>query len=118
MPMQLKRYPPNWNAIAFEVKDRAKWKCENCDRECRKTGESWIEFFNRTCWSLAQDEKWQRYTLTVAHLDQNPGNNEPDNLKALCAVCPLNHDRPFRIANQYAKRERAGQLKLFESDVL
>jgi hypothetical protein len=27
----------------------------------------------------------QRFCLTVAHLDQDPGNNDPANLRALCA---------------------------------
>jgi hypothetical protein len=112
MPMQLDRYPPNWSAIAYEVKDRAGWKCEECRKECRKTGESWTDFFDRICRSLAQNQKWGHYTLTVAHLDQNPSNNDPSNLRALCTVCHLKHDRPYRIMNRYAKRERRGQLTL------
>ncbi len=39
-----------------------------------------------------------RSVLTVAHLDRNPGNNAPDNLKALCVVCHLNYDRAEHIA--------------------
>jgi hypothetical protein len=50
--------------------------------------------------------------VTVAHLDQDPSNNDPDNLKALCSVCHLEHDRPFRVHNMMRKRERSGQLHL------
>ena len=32
--------------------------------------------------------------LATAHLDQNPGNNHPRNLAALCQRCHLAHDRP------------------------
>jgi hypothetical protein len=55
-----------------------------------------------------------RFILTVAHMDQNPGNNAPENLAALCAPCHLKHDRPFRQFNRMAKRERRGQLNLFQ----
>lgn len=54
----------------------------------------------------------QRFTLTVAHLDQNPMNDEPANLKALCAPCHLNHDRDYLNHNKLRKRERNGQLTL------
>ena len=32
----------------------------------------------------------------VAHLDQQPENNHPNNLKALCQKCHLKHDAPYR----------------------
>jgi hypothetical protein len=38
-----------------------------------------------------------RIILTVAHLDQNPANNDESNLAALCQRCHLNHDRPFNM---------------------
>ncbi|MEM9670703.1 MAG: hypothetical protein AAF950_17445 [Pseudomonadota bacterium] len=31
--------------------------------------------------------------LATAHLDHDPGNNRPGNLKALCQRCHLRHDR-------------------------
>ena len=31
--------------------------------------------------------------LTIAHLDQMPENNHPDNLAALCQRCHLKHDK-------------------------
>ncbi|KAM3107275.1 HNH endonuclease [Phormidesmis sp. 146-33] len=112
MPMQRDLYPIDWEAIALDIKERARWTCGECGQECRKTGELWADFFDRTCWSLAQNQKWGHYTLTVAHLDQNPSNNDPSNLKALCTVYHLKHDRPYRIMNRYAKREQKGQLTL------
>jgi hypothetical protein len=50
--------------------------------------------------------------LTVAHLNQDPSDNDPTNLRALCAPCHLRHDAPYRSANGQAKRERDGQLSL------
>jgi 5-methylcytosine-specific restriction endonuclease McrA len=32
--------------------------------------------------------------LATAHLDHNPGNSRPSNLRALCQRCHLSHDRP------------------------
>lgn len=113
MPMDRSRYPANWDEIALAVKAAAGWRCQHCGQVCRKSGETWPDFFDRTCWSLALTEKWGRYTLTVAHLDQDPGNNNPANLKALCSVCHLKHDRPFQARNRAAKRERNGQSNLF-----
>lgn len=64
------------------------------------------------CKSIRYEDKTSELLLTVAHLDQNPRNNHPSNLKALCSVCHLNHDRPFRKANRKRKLERLGQLAL------
>lgn len=114
MPMDRSRYPDNWEEIAFEVKSEANWMCADCGRPCRPPGQSWPEF----AFYVAELGYWkdldhpQRFTLTVAHLDQNPSNNDPANLRSLCAGCHLRHDAPYREANRQAKRERAGQLPL------
>ncbi|WP_377968178.1 hypothetical protein [Almyronema epifaneia] len=128
--MDRSRYPANWEAIALKVKEAAQWECQCCRRPCRPTGMSvedfelalidhhhdWLCDFYKTVW----DEEFgevnvatpQRFTLTVAHLDQNPANNAPENLKALCSGCHLAHDRPHRLANRARKLERQGQLNL------
>ncbi|HEY9881552.1 MAG TPA: hypothetical protein V6D29_24070 [Leptolyngbyaceae cyanobacterium] len=126
MPMQRELYPSNWDAIALAKKEAADWTCEDCRRPCRKPGEDWNEFLLRA-WNPSFDhlypvhdeegnEKPQRFTLTVAHLDQDPSNNDPSNHRALCAPCHLAHDRPHRLANSRRKRERAGQLNLLQTN--
>lgn len=125
MPMDRSRYPDNWDEIAFEVKSEAGWKCQECARPCRMPSESLFDFILRMegedwpeldwanhCAPSQIYEKPQRFTLTVAHLNQRPSDCEPKNLKALCAPCHLRYDAPFRKANSQAKRERAGQLPL------
>jgi hypothetical protein len=122
MPMKRDRYPPNWGDIANRIKTDADWTCQQCGRPCREPGEPIDEFAVRLAesnheWLTQLDDgdgqdHYQRFILTVAHLDQNPRNNEPENLKALCSVCHLNHDRPFRRYNAYRKREYHGQLSL------
>jgi hypothetical protein len=38
--------------------------------------------------------------LATAHLDHNPANNRPRNLKSLCQRCHLIHDRPPHLARR------------------
>lgn len=114
MPMDRSRYPENWDAIALGVKNAADWCCDDCGRPCRRPGQRWIDFaleLSEAGWG-ADEEHPQRFTLTVAHLDQKPSNNDDSNLRALCAPCHLRHDAPYRAANSQAKRERDGQLPL------
>lgn len=132
MPMYRSRYPKNWDAIALTVKRAAGWRCQECGKPCMEPGERLIDLESR----MLNDGEWEtwhpeledevhddelgvvfvpkpvRFVLTVAHLDQNPSNNDPGNLKALCSVCHLRHDAPFRKTNSLAKRERQGQLLL------
>lgn len=113
------RYPKDWDTIAFQVKVEAEWCCEQCRRPCRRPSES-VEAFMQRC------QRWQRgftlaeyqaaprrWLLTVAHLDQRPEHCERQNLKALCVVCHLRHDRQFRSKQQYLKREWFGQMNWF-----
>jgi len=134
MPMQRHLYPKNWEAIAKAVKEAADWRCQTCLRPCRRPKEVWKDFsarllkgecpkwFLQTWDDVAHDEtgEWisidrpQRFTLTVAHLDHNPANCDPDNLKALCSGCHLRYDSPMKAAKKRAKSQaKPGQLTLF-----
>jgi len=61
-------YPPNWNTIAYNVKENNHWTCERC---------------------YHKHDSSNNFTLTVYHLDGNKANNEPWNLAALCQRCHL-----------------------------
>jgi 5-methylcytosine-specific restriction endonuclease McrA len=126
MPMERSRYPKNWSLLAIAIKDAASWCCQQCGKPCCKPGEAVTEFEKRldTRWltdlvsfisELGQAEvalyRPKRFLLTVAHLDQDPSNNEPENLKALCAPCHLRYDRRFQAFNRRTKLERQGQLR-------
>ncbi|MGU3668615.1 hypothetical protein ACLBX9_30910 [Methylobacterium sp. A49B] len=51
---------------------------------------------------------------TIAHMDQDPGHNDPSNLRALCQCCHNAWDRPHRAVNASRRRHlRAGQPNLF-----
>jgi hypothetical protein len=128
MPMEWERYATDWKLIAKQIKEDSDWQCHTCGKPCRKPKEKIKDFEARigSAWTKALVEivcddalgvvvryKPQRFLLTVAHLDQNPDNNDPKNLKALCAPCHLRYDTPFRGYNSRRKKERKGQLSLF-----
>jgi hypothetical protein len=126
MPINRKHYAPDWPTIALRVKNEADWTCQRCQRLCVKPKVSLSDYAHRLRSRLHRpDRDWleqivltavketpQRFRLTVAHLNQDPLDNRPQNLQALCSICHLDHDRPFRRHNTYRKRERYGQLPL------
>ena len=120
MPIIRARYPEDWDTIALRIKQEARWCCQQCQRPCRQPSEPLADF-------LARVQRWRqqqtplpakfeaaprRYLLTVAHLDQQPGNQDPSNLKALCTVCHLQFDSRFRAKQRRLKAEFLGQLSL------
>ena len=46
-----------------------------------------------------------KIVLTVAHLDHDPTNNHPDNLRALCQKCHLNYDQEQHQKNAAETRK-------------
>lgn len=76
MPFKRELYPANWRAISLAIRERAGWRCEFCGAA---QGEP-------------HPETGSRVVLTVAHLDHNPQNCAPDNLRALCQCCHLRYD--------------------------
>jgi hypothetical protein len=42
-----------------------------------------------------------RVILATAHLDHDPSNSEPSNLKCLCQRCHMLHDRPYHLAQRW-----------------
>jgi hypothetical protein len=121
MPMERDRYPNDWEQMSLKIRIAANHKCQMCGKECRRPAEKLSDFVLRVYGGL-KDDRWeeardaidhpQKYRLTGAHLDQNPTNNHPSNLKALCMVCHIQYDHPHLKRNAIAKRERRGQTKL------
>ena len=134
--MNKANYPDNWDAIARAVKERANWHCEDCARPCRRPGESWEQLSDRLeptpwyddLWEAIDDDevgevivyKYQRFTLTVAHLNHLPRDCRPQNLRALCSVCHLRYDArqhaKTRRRNRFLQLEAHGQLNLFSQE--
>lgn len=133
MPMDRKLYPPNWEELALSIKEAANWHCQECNRPCRKPGESFFDLYKRIGrenWQWARDLdgedengepvlKLGRFTLTVAHLNHQPEDCRSENLKALCSVCHCRYDLKAMPTKQRLKRERLGQLTLnFEAEAI
>lgn len=57
-------------------------------------------------------EKIIKIVLTVAHLDHNPQNCNPENLRALCQKCHLTYD----IEHHKETRRNSKKLPLFEKE--
>jgi hypothetical protein len=136
MPMDKSLYPANWDEIALSIKVAAGWQCQECKRPCRHPGESLDNLITRIRnrypgWSsdlivyIEDDEfgyhsvpvKTGRFVLTVAHLNHQPGDCRPENLRALCAPCHCRYDLSQMARKRVLKLERQGQLNLFQESV-
>lgn len=110
-------YPENWKEISLAIRQRANWRCEVCCKSCRRPGESLEIFASRAGLSAELHQNPQRWCLTVAHLNHEPSDCSPENLKAMCAPCHLKYDAQHHVnsrrANQRKLLEAHGQLLLF-----
>ena len=123
MPVDRKRYPPDWEKISISIRKRSKNKCE-CTGECG------------THSGRCNAENYQphpitnsKVILTVAHLgipypDGRPGNKHDKmdvrrkNLKAMCQRCHLIFDLPEHKENaartRHLRKLQNGQLELIQ----
>jgi len=69
MPIDPKKYPPDWPEIAEAKKEAAGWRCERC--------------------KVRHNPAVPGHTLTVHHRDGDPMNCSPENLLAACQRCHL-----------------------------
>jgi len=119
-------YKGDWPRISREIREREGYCCKFCG--VADKAEGWRDSkgaFHRFDGEDMEDTSWRFYMsgggdlikimLTVAHLDQDPSNNDPDNLAALCQRCHLNHDRPYNIKKRkQTMRKRKALGDLFE----
>jgi hypothetical protein len=126
-------YPIEWPQISRQVRfERAGGRCQSCGRphgetvRCLPDGRlydaaasTWRSGRGRPArWPDIEEATRIRHTrvvLTAAHLDHNPGNNRPRNLKSLCQRCHLIHDWPHHLAQRritYLLRRALGDLFL------
>ena len=106
-------YPIDWPQISASIRfGRAKGRCETCSRP---HGQLVVHLGDGRWWD-EQEQLWRngrgrvivrlappaagagglpttRVFLAAAHLDHDPGNNRPRNLKAFCQRCHMLHDR-------------------------
>ncbi|MCB2012980.1 MAG: hypothetical protein KDF64_20740 [Geminicoccaceae bacterium] len=104
-------YPIDWRELSRLIRfGRAGGRCEQCGRPHATTIRQladgrWFDE-ERRCWrdDSGKPADWpdvvdyagmsgRRIRLATAHLDHDPLNSRPDNLRALCQRCHLRHDR-------------------------
>ena len=103
-PENKARYPKNWKHIADSIRERAGNKCEGSPDfpDCR------AENGNH------HPVTGSKVVLTVAHLDHQPENCAPENLRAMCQRCHLNYDKHHHAKTAYAtKKALAKTLDMF-----
>lgn len=114
-PENRDRYPADWPQISLSIRtERAAGRCE-CVGECgRGTHDGRCPNLNRgTAYGTGS-----RVVLTVAHLNHQPEDCRPENLRAMCQGCHLaydaQHHRETAAATRRAAIEAAGQLAFTE----
>lgn len=130
MPIDYKKYPPNWKTeIVPAVLARANNCCEF--EGCKfKNGQlvfrgkmnkkiEWFETFEEALERCDQFMVWHipiKVVLTIAHLDHDETNHEVrlDRLKAMCQLHHLRYDAKEKYRRQKENWEKkSGQQKLF-----
>lgn len=126
-------YPIDWPEISRRVRfERAGGRCETCARPHRRSVRvlpdgRWFDG-DRNVWrdGAGLEAAWPdvleairiRATFVVlaaAHLDHDPTNNKPENLRSLCQRCHMIHDRPHHLERRrvtYRMRRAIGDLFL------
>lgn len=117
-----KLYPKNWKQIREQILQRAGNKCEFCGVKNHLIGyrDANGKFIESTGMQQEADkldgEKVFKIVLTIAHLNHNPQDNSPDNLRALCQKCHNNYDKEHRKETRKRTLEQIrGQNELFKN---
>lgn len=101
MPIDYKKYPPNWKELRQQVLDRAKNKCEFCGVGNYTIGVrdkdgnfNKLDSLKETENAFYNGDKIIKIILTVAHLDHDETNHNVkiERLAALCQKCHLTYD--------------------------
>jgi hypothetical protein len=123
-------YPIDWRELSAVIRfERAGSRCEQCG--C-PYGETVLHLGDGRWWDEAAQTwrtgRWQklkhgprgteqlratRVVLAAAHLNHDPTNNHPRNLKALCQRCHMLYDREEHLRRRaitYLARRALGDL--------
>jgi hypothetical protein len=98
-PERRKRYPPNWEQLAWHCKEQAGWRCSTCkikhgaQRISKRTGAVYTVY------------------LHAAHAHHDPGNLTPV-LLCLCPTCHGRYDHRYRMRQRQITLERLKHQKL------
>jgi len=93
-PENRKRYPENWKEVRASILERAHDHCEFCGRKNHS------HFWNEKTGKMVQ------VVLTIAHLDHQPENCDPSNLRALCQACHNRYDAKHRAETRRMSKSK------------
>jgi hypothetical protein len=105
-------YPANWDEISRQVRQAAGNRCQECgvfnhSRGYRLGSGQFLPVMEDSVEALQSlGYKVIRIVLTVSHLDHDPANCAPENLRALCQRCHLRYDRFEHGRNAAETRRR------------
>lgn len=129
-------YPIDWRELSEVIRfQRAQGRCEGCGRPHGQLvshlgdGRWWdasqniwrngrgrkLKLVPLECLPADTHVQTTRVYLACAHLDHNPSNNDPANLRALCQRCHILHDRDEHRRQRwftYRVRKALGDLFL------
>ncbi len=131
-PENKSRYPSNWSEIRAAILERSGNCCEQCKvknrtRIARGAGKDVDTYMTDDADVYCADSgqylgmcRMSEYdvlrmtdiVLTIAHLDHQPENCAPENLKALCQRCHLKYDAQLHSEN--ARQTRRSKLAIAE----
>ena len=102
-PENKDRYPKNWKEIRTQILERANNRCEFCGAE----NHTWVD---------RPAPKYKVYVvLTIAHLNHQPEDCRPENLRALCQRCHNRYDADHRKRTRsYTQAAKDKSFNLFE----
>ncbi|CAN7474104.1 hypothetical protein LJR175_003183 [Variovorax sp. LjRoot175] len=127
------RYPAKWPEVRGMILERAGYRCEfpGCTCQQYEPGTWALDRWHpcgapQATYSAARAiaaEDWAAgfglppkpivIVLTIAHLNHQPEDCDPDNLAAYCQRHHLAHDRQHHLANaQATRRAKSGNLEL------
>ncbi len=126
-PENRERYPKDWKQISLAIRARAHYRCEGSPQypDCRAPNRTlgyWREGVfvpmpkslrdggatkgSEIACSDGTTIRIIEIVLTVAHLDHQPENCDPSNLKAMCQRCHLAYDREHHAETAYRSRRQ------------
>lgn len=108
-------YPKNWKS---EIRPAILKRANNCCEFCGVKNYSFRYKHNHDVMlppnSNVSLKEYSKIVLTIAHLDNDPTNNNYDNLRALCQKCHLNYDKELhRINSAITRRKKLPTKDMF-----
>lgn len=107
------KYDLFWkDVIRPRILARAKFKCELCGAKqysiyYNHNGQRlFVEGSHEIAWAAKSGYTLKKIFLSVSHSDHDTTNNVDSNLRALCQLCHLNHDKAYHSMMRKAKRKR------------